>query len=283
VQFGLMLAFFLAWGRLGWGARVGCAALYAFGIGWSLDSVAHNFIHNPFFASRRLNRLTSFVLTWALGVPQTMYAYVHMRHHAGNSDKPGPDGATVDPISLYQYGADGRAEPMLTYVFGQFWRDAGPFEVAREIRAKRPLEARQALQEFWSMVALYGLLLALNWRFVLLLAPSYYLGQCLSFLIAYYEHLGADPATPIATGVSSYAPVYNWAFLNNGYHAEHHFRPKWHWSKMKALRAELGEQMAAARVRTIRSPHFVGFLEPSSWRVPVARARRRPAALPPRA
>ena len=128
------------------------------------------------------------------------------------------------------------------------------------------------------MVALYGVLLLLNWQFVLFLVPFYYLGQCLSFLIAYYEHLGAEPDKPIATGVSSYEPVYNWLFLNNGFHSEHHFRPKWHWSKMKALRAEIAEEMAAAQVRTIRPAHFLGFLEPSSWRIPVARRNKRARA-----
>ncbi|MGH1558749.1 hypothetical protein ACRAWD_15800 [Caulobacter segnis] len=81
---------------------------------------------------------------------------MHMRHHAGNSDRPGPDGDTIDPISIYKHGADGKAEPMLSYVLLQFWRDDGPFTVARQIRAKRPDEARRALEEFWAMIALYG-------------------------------------------------------------------------------------------------------------------------------
>ncbi|WP_242923350.1 fatty acid desaturase [Caulobacter sp. CCUG 60055] len=274
IQLGLMLAFFIAWPQLSWPARIGCACLYAASIGWNLDSVSHNFIHNPFFKSRLLNRITEFALTLELGVPQTMYKYVHMRHHAGNSDRKAADGTTIDPISLYRYGADGKAEPMLSYVFMQFWRDDDPFTVARLIRAKRPDEARRAMTEFWVMVAVYAVLALINWKFVLLLAPFYYLGQCISFLIAYYEHLGAEPDVPVATGVSTYEPVYNWVFLNNGYHAEHHHRPKWHWSQMKALREETREEQKAAGVRTIGPAHFLGFLDPSTWKVPTARAAR---------
>lgn len=264
----LIGAFFVAWPHLGWGARLAGAALYAFAIGWNLDSVAHNFIHNPFFASPRLNRLMEFVLTLENGTPQTMYRWVHMRHHAGNSDRPDAAGETVDPISVYRWGADGKAEPMWRYVLLGFWRDDGPFEVARQIRAKRPDEARRALAEFWVMAAVYAALLAVRWDFVLVLAPFYYLGQSVSFLIAWYEHAGANPEAPIATGVSTYEPVYNLAFLNNGYHAEHHYRPKQHWTRMASLRREIRAEQQAAGVRVIRPAHFLGFLDPVTWRTP---------------
>lgn len=266
-----LVAFFVAWPQLSWTARLAGAGLYAFAIGWNQDSVSHNFIHNPFFTSRLMNRITEFALTLENGVPQTMYAYVHMRHHAGNSDRPDATGQTRDPISIYRHGVDGKAEPMLAYVFMSFWRDDDPFAVAREIGAKRPAEARRALQEFWVMVAVYAALLAIRWEFVLVLAPFYYLGQSLSFLIAYYEHLGANPENPAATGVSTYEPVYNLAFLNNGYHAEHHYRPKQHWTRMAALRREMAADGAASEVKVIGPAHFLGFLDPRVWKVPTGR------------
>lgn len=271
VQLALVVAFVLAWPQLGWGERLLGGALYAFAIGWSLDSVSHNFIHNPFFAWEPLNRLWSYFLTFELATPQTMYNYVHMRHHAGNSDRIGPDGTTIDPISLYQFGGDDKVEPMLSYVFGQFWRDDGPFTVAKKIAAKRPAQAREALHEFWALMAFIVVGLVVNWQAVLFLAPFYYLGQSISFLIAWYEHAGANPDLPIATGVSTYEPVYNWVFLNNGYHAEHHHRPKAHWTTMHAVRAETAADQAAAGVRTLRVAHFLGFLDRSTWSIPTAR------------
>ena len=66
-----------------------------------------------------------------------------------------------------------------------------------------------------------------------------YLGQCVSNLNGYYEHLGGDPDRPIAWGVSTYGRLYNWVFLYNGYHAEHHYRPKVHWTKMKELHEQI--------------------------------------------
>lgn len=269
----LLATFFIAWPSLGWPARIAGGLAYAFSIGWNLDSVAHNFIHNPFFVSSRLNAAMRYLLTFVNGVPQTMYAYVHMRHHAGNGDRPGPDGETVDPISIYRFGAGDRPEAMIPYVVMQFWRDDDPFAVARQIGAKRPAEARQALGEFWAMAALYGVALAVHWDCVVFLAVFYYLGQCMTALTAYYEHLGGNSDQKWAWGISTYAPVYNWMFLNNGFHAEHHYRPKAHWTTMRAVRVDLEAEPGAGGRFVLKPPHWLGFLDPRARAMPVAGKR----------
>lgn len=243
---------------------------------WNLNSIAHNFIHNPFFGSERLNRAMSMVITLALISPQTMYRYIHLRHHAGNADRPGPDGTTIDPLSIYQHGHDGKPEPVLSYVFLQFFRDDDPFVLAKKIGEKRPEQARQALQEFWAIVAVYGGLLAIGllthrWSFVPLIVVGSYLGQCVSNLCGYYEHLGGNPDKPIAWGVSTYEPIYNWVFLYNGYHAEHHFRPKVHWTKMVELHREIAEEQKREGVAVIRPAHFLGFVDPRTHRIATAK------------
>src|SRR5439155_318641 len=79
-----------------------------------------------------------------------------------------------------------------------------------------------------------------NWRYVIFyFLPFWYLGHCFSYLNGYYRHYGANPDKPIAWGVSSYGKIYNWLFFYNGYHAEHHFRPKVHWTKMEKFRQSL--------------------------------------------
>jgi fatty acid desaturase len=276
VQLALVVAFYAAWPHLSWGARIGWLLVYAFSVGWNLNSIAHNFIHNPFFKSPRLNRLMSLVITLALVSPQTMYRYVHLKHHAGNADLPDATGATIDPLSIYQHGHDGKPEPMLSYVFLQFFRDDDPFELARRIGQKRPLEAAQARFEFWAIVAVYGVLflaglLLHRWTFVPLLVAGSYLGQCLSNLCGYYEHLGGNPDKPIAWGVSTYDRLYNWVFLYNGYHAEHHYRPKVHWTKMVALHREIAQDQAREGVTVIGPAHFLGFLDPKTRRIPTAK------------
>ena len=62
---------------------------------------------------------------------------------------------------------------------------------------------------------------------------------------------------------STYGRLYNWLWFNNGYHAEHHFRPKIHWTKMKLLHAQVRDAQHAAGVRVIKPPHTLGFLDPN--------------------
>jgi len=282
VQLALVFVLFAAWPGLSWPARIGWLAAYGFSVGWNLNSIAHNFIHNPFFRSERANRLMSLVITLALLSPQTLYRYIHLKHHAGNADRPDAGGATIDPLSIYQHGHDGKPEPVAAYVFLQFFRDDDPFELARRIGAKRPREARQARFEFWAIVAVYGGLFAAGlvtarWPFPLLMVAASYLGQCVSNLCGYYEHLGGDPDRPIAWGVSTYGRLYNWVFLYNGYHAEHHYRPRVHWTQMTRLHRDLAEDQRREGVTVIGPPHFLGFLDRRNRAIPTARRPRRGA------
>ena len=92
--------------------------------------------------------------------------------------------------------------------------------------------------------------------------PFWYFGHCLSYLNGFYLHYGGNPDVPIAWGVSSYNWLYKLTWFNNGYHAEHHFRPSLHSTKMKALHKEFAEKQKADDVRVIRPPHALGFLDP---------------------
>ena len=80
-----------------------------------------------------------------------------------------------------------------------------------------------------------------------------------------------NPDKPIAWGVSTYGRLYNWVFLYNGYHAEHHYRPKVHWTKMVGLHRQIAAEQAREGVTVIRRAHFLGFLDPQTWRIETAR------------
>lgn len=58
------------------------APLIAIGIWWNANTIAHNFLHLPFFRSRSANRVFSVYLSLLLGVPQTLWRERHMAHHA---------------------------------------------------------------------------------------------------------------------------------------------------------------------------------------------------------
>jgi fatty acid desaturase len=95
------------------------------------------------------------------------------------------------------------------------------------------------------------------------MVPFYYFGHSLSALNAYYEHFKGDPDTPIAWGVSTYNKLYNWTWFNNGFHAEHHYRPKVHWTRMIELRDRIQDEQRAKGVHVMRWCHTLGFLDRS--------------------
>ena len=56
--------------------------LIGVGLWWNANTIAHNFIHRPFFASRAANAAYSAFLSLVLGLPQRLWRARHLAHHA---------------------------------------------------------------------------------------------------------------------------------------------------------------------------------------------------------
>lgn len=65
-----------------------CLAVVALGLWWGSNTVAHNFIHRPFFRPRIFNALFALFLSAVLGVPQSAWRGRHLAHHAGVAWRP---------------------------------------------------------------------------------------------------------------------------------------------------------------------------------------------------
>lgn len=57
--------------------------LIAIGLWWNANTIAHNFIHRPFFRELWMNRAFSAAQSIVLGIPQTLWRDRHLAHHAG--------------------------------------------------------------------------------------------------------------------------------------------------------------------------------------------------------
>ena len=244
--------------------------IYSLMVNANVNGVGHNFIHNPFFRSAILNRIFGVTQSVACCFSQTMYDAVHMRHHKGNSDRKDENGDTIDWLSIYRHSHDGEAENPWAYVFKSFFRD-DVGAIKNDLRKRNNGDVRWGnieLTAFATMLFLMAMIVPtwpihfINWRFIVFFLPFWYLGHCFSYLNGYYRHYGANPDKPIAWGVSSYGKIYNWLFFYNGYHAEHHFRPKVHWTKMEAFRQSITDLQKQEGVRTIKRAHMLGFLDP---------------------
>jgi fatty acid desaturase len=255
----LLIGSFIWFDRMPWWLIVPAVLAAAYSYLWNLQCISHNFIHNPFFKSAWLNRAYSVLETLALGVPHVLYHHYHMNHHFGDNDAKGPDGTTKDWSSIYRHARDVGPEPFWRYVLLGFWRvEVGP--VVRAAAKQHHLP--QLAVEFVVLAAYWTTMALVNWRFfVFFYLPSYYLGWMASYAEGYLEHYGCKPGNPLANSVSSYNRLYNLLWFNNGYHQEHHWDPKWHWSRMHELHEKLRPQMEANGTRMLRGPHLTAFLE----------------------
>jgi fatty acid desaturase len=255
-----ILGLFLAFRQLPWWALIPMGLVYSVSISWNINGISHNFIHNPYFTLSLFNRLFSILESLVNGFSQVFYECVHRRHHMGNSDRQDERGDTIDWLSIYRHGHDGRAENVWTYTFLSYFRD----DIAatyREIKRISPAEARWGIFEICCTISMAIIALILNWKAMLFFLPFYYLGHSLSSLNGFYKHFGANPDKPIAWGVSSYNWIYNILWFNNGFHAEHHYRPRVHWTRMADLHEMIEKEQQAGGVRVIKPPHALGFLD----------------------
>jgi Fatty acid desaturase len=76
------------------------APIIAIGLWWNSNTVAHLFLHRPFFRSPAANRLFACYLTLAVGIPQTLWRDVHLAHHAGVPWRPRLSGPALVEVAL---------------------------------------------------------------------------------------------------------------------------------------------------------------------------------------
>ena len=129
------------------------AVLIALGLWWTANTVAHNFIHTPFFRSREVNRAYALFLSLLMGVPQSLWRARHLRHHRQQhlEDHPAQRGEASAPAPA--------------------------------------LWTRHVLAETVLVLTLWTFLAVMDPRFLLLVyAPGYLAGLGLCLLQGHFEH-----------------------------------------------------------------------------------------------
>lgn len=221
----------------------------------NFQCVSHNFLHNPFFTWRPLNRTFGVVNTLGLGVPQCLYRVHHLDHHRHGNDRVDPaSGTTRDRSSTWRFGRDGREEPVWRYaLLGPFRTEFGFLYAG----ARRRDGALQVAAESLALLLFVGGLGLLSWRGLLLFwLPVWYLGEVAAFAENWLEHRGATPGSRLTDSVSCYGRLYNLVWFNNGYHQEHHWRPQVHWTGVPALRAQM---LPESQRRVVRLAHWINW------------------------
>jgi fatty acid desaturase len=236
VHLGLLTFGVLTVGSAPWGVSVALGLISIYLMSTNYQVTGHNFVHNPFFASKRLNAVFSVFNSLPLGVPQSLYRVHHLHHHKYNNDAPDPaTGTTKDFTSTWRYSKlPGEEEPVLPYaVFGFFRIDVGILALGmRKLRLQRMVVWE--VSALLAMMAVFGVLNPLG--FVAFYLPVWMAGTVASQAENWFEHYGAIPGDRLTDAVSSYGWFYNLIRFNNGYHQEHHFRPRTHWTRLPEIK-----------------------------------------------
>jgi fatty acid desaturase len=258
---GLILWTFLSFHSLSWWVLVPAYVAIMWSYCWNLQCISHNFIHNPYFSSNWLNRAYSVLETFALGVPHILYHHYHLNHHWGDNDRKRADGTTRDWSSIYRYGKDDQPEAFWKYCLISFFRvEVGP--VLRVVVRHGRSHIIQTIVETVALVAFWAWMAVIDWQFfVFFYLTSFFLGWVLSYAEGYMEHYGCKPGNVFANSVSSYNRLYNFLWFNNGYHQEHHWDPKVHWTQMQQLHEQIKDELTANGTRILHGPHLTGFIE----------------------
>lgn len=116
---------------------------------------------------------------------------------------------------------------------------------------RRPLTAWGRLEVALVAALALGLLVLAPRLFLLTYLPGYLLGMGLCSLQGRGEHRRPLHDSP---GVSIYGPLYNWLWLNDGYHAEHHLHPSEHWTRLPRRRLPRGGVDESGLPPVLRGP-----------------------------
>jgi fatty acid desaturase len=253
LQFGLLLDGTLRFGAVAGRTSLAVGLISVYLMSTNFKCIAHNFIHNPFFRSRRLNGAFSLFNSLLLGGPQTMYRLHHLNHHKYNNDAPDPrTGTTRDISSTWRFSRrPGFEESFLSYsLLGYFRMDFGLLlEEARKKHLTRKV--------YVELAAVLALVMILGWLNPLGLLcfylPVWYLGTAAAQAENYLEHHGAQPGDRRTDSVSCYGTLYNLLRFNHGYHQEHHYRPQMHWTRVPDMRPLLPPE---SERRVVRGAHW---------------------------
>jgi fatty acid desaturase len=266
VQLAVLLHGVLSLGVVPWSHSLIAGLASVFLMCTNFQCVAHNFLHNPFFQSPRLNLVFGVFNSLLLGGPQSLYRFHHLHHHKYNNDAPDPaTGITRDMTSTWRHGAwPEREESFLSYALLGYFRSDFGFLLREAIRRRW---LRRVIGEALAVVALLAVFAILNpLGLVFFYLPVWYFGSAAAQAENYLEHHGAIPGNRTTDSVSSYGKLYNLIWFNNGFHQEHHYRPQVHWTRVPELRHLLPPESAR---RVVPGAHWFNFGSGRNAKLPV--------------
>lgn len=211
-------------------------------LGIATAVISHNHNHLSIWKSKRLNLLTSYVISIYYGHPAIGWVPTHNMVHHKLNNRPG-DSSRSPKVFRRNHLLALLIYPTLTSLVQ-----------TKEIRAyiaglreKNPKAYRRAVSEYVVFFGFMAAIFVLDWRKALFffLVPQ----QVALFVIQvfnYVQHIEADADSEWNHSRNFVSPVLNALLFNNGYHTVHHMKPGVHWTKTPELHAEVADRIHPA-------------------------------------
>jgi len=196
---------------------------------------AHNAIHCPVFARRRVEHVYRCILTLVYGHPVSAFVPVHNLSHHRHLESSRDVMRTSKATSRWN---------LLNLLFftarisGDLWR--AELRYLTFAWHRRARWRRQLLGEVAALVPSLIVLAVLDYRkfLVFVVLPHLYAAWGI-VTMNLLQHDGTDMELPHRHSRNFVGPIVNWLSFNNGFHAVHHAHPNLHWSRAPAAHERL--------------------------------------------
>ncbi len=194
--------------------------LSAFFLNFSLHITYHYTVHFP-FKSAALQQLAGIAKTLLMGLPFHYYLMSHWNHHKHNNG--------LDDFTTTWKAVDNQIVPKNVFIYALFWPFSSSKSLPLQIEQGRkegyctPRVQKRMLIELGALLVWVAFMALYAWPWLCGYYVMVYIGWMLIALQNYGQHLPQQYGAPKANTYLS--RWYNWLFINNGLHEEHHEEP----------------------------------------------------------
>jgi beta-carotene hydroxylase len=219
-------------------------ALYLLSLfmGVTVAVISHNHNHLGIWKSKRLNLVTSYVISIYYGYPAVAWVPTHNQvHHKYNNSEEDSSRAPKFFNSNHLFAL--LIYPTLTGMA----QSAEIFAYLKNLRRRDRKAFWMAASEFIVFFGFMAGIFLLDWKKALLffLIPQ----QFALFMIQvfnYVQHVETPTGSDWNHSRNFVSPVLNALLFNNGYHTVHHQKPGVHWTQTPKLHAEVESKIHPA-------------------------------------
>ena len=198
-------------------------------ISYMCGAINHNHTHHSTFHGRVPNLLMNQFLSFSMGRSTSYLVIPHNFNHHGNFGK---ESDWSDPRKIGHFRGVLGVVVYSVRIFCLMTRYQGKEATLRT----RPRLMRRIFTEQVFLVAFFAALIWWNWTiFILSSFPGFVAAIFGLLAINLFQHGLCDLESDHDHSRNFVSPVYNWIFVNNGYHTYHHDYPKAHWTELPAL------------------------------------------------